>query len=470
MCWKVDRSFYCNIDRPGVVIPGSAHLDLLKDGRIFVSGTFSSVDDLPRPGYAMLHSDGRIDQSFEPWRGRTNVSGRTFLPGGTFRAAALANGSVAVMSDSIEGQRAPYPLTAYLLDPSGTWIQRKLTNAPAVDWGYPPGLILTLGWGGFWARSPVDWSSWTELKRQYWMPLGSDRPPIVDLPFWLWQGQPTAAQAAVVFRALFEEVPMELCKYAVRMPDGGSIIAVSEGTPLRTRARLMRFDKDWHPIPDFSTQFEADYRRSLRLKRTSDGKFLLAGAETIDGSGFPGLVRLDEHGALDRSFLCVTTNGPSSMVYDAAVQSDGRVVICGDFTRVNDAPARFLARLNPDGTLDSTFKAPFVQLSEIQRQRSIRIARLSKLRKGSGQPDPGASDSALSETVQILRMERDAGRAAIHFKGKPRQLYILQAQEPATPNKWINVNSVEARPDGTGVLNDPGSMQHPLRFYRVVTP
>ena len=38
---SIDRSFYCNIDRPTVVIPGSAHLDLLTDGRIFVSGTFS---------------------------------------------------------------------------------------------------------------------------------------------------------------------------------------------------------------------------------------------------------------------------------------------------------------------------------------------------------------------------------------------------------------------------------------------
>ncbi|HUR46881.1 MAG TPA: delta-60 repeat domain-containing protein [Candidatus Saccharimonadales bacterium] len=313
---SIDRSFYCNIDRPGVAIPGSAHLDLLTDGRIFVSGTFSMVDEVPRPGYAMLQSDGRLDQSFEPWQGRTNISGRTFLPGGTFRAAALSNGSVAVMSDSIEGPRAPYPLTAYLLDFSGNWIQRTLTNAPVADWGYPPGLILTLGWGGFWARSPVDWSNWTELKRQYWVPLGSDRPPLVDLPFWLWPGQPTAAQAAVVFQALFEEVPIELCKYAVRMPHGGTVLAVSEGTPLRTKAHLMRFDRDWHPAPDFSTHFESDYRRSLRLKRIPDGKFLLAGAETIEGVGFPGLVRLDEHGALDRTFFCSTTNAPASMVYD----------------------------------------------------------------------------------------------------------------------------------------------------------
>ena len=84
--------------------------------------------------------------------------------------------------------------------------------------------------------------------------------------------------------------------------------------------------------------------------------------------------------------------------------------------------------------------------------------------------DPGASDSTRTETVLITRMDREAGRVAVHFKGKPRQLYILQAQEPAEPNKWINVNSMEAKADGTGALNDPGAGQHPLRFYRLVTP
>ncbi|HUR46880.1 MAG TPA: hypothetical protein VMZ27_13460 [Candidatus Saccharimonadales bacterium] len=111
-----------------------------------------------------------------------------------------------------------------------------------------------------------------------------------------------------------------------------------------------------------------------------------------------------------------------------------------------------------------------MQLSEIHRQRSIRIARLSKLRKGAAQTDSNASDSSRTETVLITRMDREAGHAAVHFKGKPRQLYILQAQEPVEPNKWINVNSTEARADGTGVLNDPGAAQHPLRFYRLVTP
>src|SRR3954471_117728 len=253
------------------------------------------------------------------------------------------------------------------------------------------------------------------------MPRGSDRPPVVDLPFWLWLGQPTAAQAAVVFNSLFEEVPIELCRYAVRMPDGGTVLAVSEGTPLRTRSHLMRFDKDWRPDPSFKTDFEADYRSALSLKRMADGKFLFAGAETLEAAEFPGLVRLDEHGIVDPSFRCEMGNGPGSRVYDLAVQKDGRIVIGGDFTTVNHTPARHLARLNPDGSLDRTFRTRFVQLSEIHRQRSIRIARLTKSRTGLGlaespeeDPSPGkALGPGSVETAVITRMELEPGRAAV---------------------------------------------------------
>jgi hypothetical protein len=212
------------------------------------------------------------------------------------------------------------------------------------------------------------------------------------------------------------------------------------------------------------------------LKRTPDGKFFFAGAETIGGSPLPGLVRLDENGALDPSFRCETTGGPTTRVYDFAFQKDGRILICGDFTHVNGTPAKHLARLNPDGSLDQSFKPPFVQLSEIQRRRSLRIARLSKARATTTRPTanhattPGTAESPAPETCTITSMILEPGRTAVHFKGKPGQLYILQAREPSDPTGWIKVDSVHARPDGTGVLRDPQSLKNPSRLYRIATP
>jgi hypothetical protein len=46
-----------------------------------------------------------------------------------------------------------------------------------------------------------------------------------------------------------------------------------------------------------------------------------------------------------------TTNGTVSAV---AVQSDGQILIGGWFTQVNGIPRQYLARLMPDGALDST--------------------------------------------------------------------------------------------------------------------
>src|SRR5688572_14568692 len=45
-------------------------------------------------------------------------------------------------------------------------------------------------------------------------------------------------------------------------------------------------------------------------------------------------------------------------VYDLAVQPDGKVVIVGPFEQVAGVPRRYIARLNTDGSLDSTFTSP----------------------------------------------------------------------------------------------------------------
>ena len=66
----LDRSFYCDVGRPEATAAFMSHLCLSPDGRVFLSGLFDAVDGIPRPGYSMLLPDGRVDESFTPWRGR----------------------------------------------------------------------------------------------------------------------------------------------------------------------------------------------------------------------------------------------------------------------------------------------------------------------------------------------------------------------------------------------------------------
>ena len=91
-----------------------------------------------------------------------------------------------------------------------------------------------------------------------------------------------------------------------------------------------------------------------------DGKVLVGGSFTqIDGLLKNRVIRLNTNGSLDTSFEAFIMNGE---VRDIVVQTDGKIVVGGTFTtvRVNAAAVNSLtrnriARLNADGSLDSSY-------------------------------------------------------------------------------------------------------------------
>lgn len=85
-----------------------------------------------------------------------------------------------------------------------------------------------------------------------------------------------------------------------------------------------------------------------------DGRALIGGGFTsINNVGRRGVARLNADGSLDTTFN--PGAGVSGVVNAMLLQSDGRLVIAGDFTAINNTPQNRIARLNPDGTLDLTF-------------------------------------------------------------------------------------------------------------------
>jgi len=63
------------------------------------------------------------------------------------------------------------------------------------------------------------------------------------------------------------------------------------------------------------------------------------------------LMRFNSNGIKDESFKKPKIQGGAVF----SVQQDGRIVIGGSFTKVNGQRCERIARLNPDGTLDSSF-------------------------------------------------------------------------------------------------------------------
>lgn len=86
-----------------------------------------------------------------------------------------------------------------------------------------------------------------------------------------------------------------------------------------------------------------------------DGKILIGGDFTaINGTPRGRVARLNADGSLDTTFG-QNEQGVNSTVYSLALQSDGKVLVGGQFWLVNGQSRSRLARLNPDGTLDATF-------------------------------------------------------------------------------------------------------------------
>lgn len=85
-----------------------------------------------------------------------------------------------------------------------------------------------------------------------------------------------------------------------------------------------------------------------------DGKVLIAGEfTTYNGIERNRIARLNPDGSLDTSFD--PGNGPSEVVKSILLQPDGKILIGGLFSNYNGTARNRIARLNPDGSLDTSF-------------------------------------------------------------------------------------------------------------------
>jgi uncharacterized delta-60 repeat protein len=88
------------------------------------------------------------------------------------------------------------------------------------------------------------------------------------------------------------------------------------------------------------------------LEVQADGKILMGGFFTsVGGIARNYIARLNADGTLDSSF----NPNASYQVFSLAVQADSKILIGGQFTTVGGVTRSRIARLNADGTLDSTF-------------------------------------------------------------------------------------------------------------------
>lgn len=281
----------------------------------------------------------------------------------------------------------------------------------------------------------------------------------------------------------FLGLPLELCRYAVRLPDGGAVVAVVHG--FRSTGwgpgRFLRFNKDWQVDWSYTNHFEAQYHNDLRLAVDQEGRLLVAGQlRTLNGEPFHGLKRLTADGATDPSFQAHFAGGfGRTRIAAITVQPNGQIVVGGVFTELNGAPAFNLVRLQFDGSLDESFSRHFV--SDLQIHAEAGRARMLVDRLPTSPPearrqppigaDPiaeAAQPAEMTETISI-QLTWSGERAEIELRGTPGRTYVLQAANLLSKPSWISVATNTADANGVARVQDGAAQTYPMRFYRVFT-
>lgn len=272
------------------------------DGRILAAGWFTSIGRLPKIKFARLSpADGSADPDFADGTGIYDSS-NAYVVAVQADGKTLIGGQEGILRINADGT---------LDDGFHTDLAGEFPSIVAIA-PHPDGKIFI---GGFF--SSVGGVARTNIAR-----LQADGS--LDTSFEL--GIPPIAQVGAI----------------VIQPDGK--IVTNGGFDLAGGpSSLARFNSDG----SVDASFQSVPGIGSRIYRLANGSFLASGPN--------GLVRLTSSGALDSTF---ETQVAADSIYSIAVQSDGAIVIGGQFTSVNGQPRSRIARFDAQGVLDAGFVVP----------------------------------------------------------------------------------------------------------------
>src|SRR5713101_7134290 len=307
------------------------------DAQILVGGDFTTFGGggsgmTARNHIARLNLDGTLDTSFDPGANQTAVivlavqADNKILVGGTF--TMLGGGGTGIYPRNFIGRLYADGTLENSFDPgANNTVQALAVQADGKI--VAGGSFTTLGNGGTAARN--------RLGR-----LNADG--TLDTGFAPGANRPVLA--------------LEL-QADGKILVAGSFTALSgTGSGSTPRNRIGRLNPDG----TVDTGFDPGANRPIRaLAVQTNGKILVAGDFTTLGGGGTGttprkrLGRLNPDGTLDTSF----NPGADQSVRALAVQVDGKILVAGDFTTLRGGGVTMvrnhLGRLNSDGTLDTSF-------------------------------------------------------------------------------------------------------------------
>ena len=288
------------------------------DGKIIIGGNFTAYNGTAINRIARLNSDGTSDATFTPGTGADNI----------IRTIAIQSDGKIIIGGTFTNYNGSTLNNIARLNSNGT-----------ID------VTFTLGTG---ANSTVntavlqgdgkiiiggDFTSYNGTSRNRIARLNADG--TLDATF-----DPGVGANATVFSTAIQS-------------DGKIVIGGSFSTyNSNTKNFIARINSNGSFDASFAGTGTNGTIRTIRIQ--SDGKIFMAGVfNTYDGVARISVARANSDGSLDISFEPGT--GANSAVRTSAIQSDGKILIGGEFTSYNTTAINRIARLNSDGSIDATF-------------------------------------------------------------------------------------------------------------------
>ena len=144
--------------------------------------------------------------------------------------------------------------------------------------------------------------------------------------------------------------------YTSSIQPDGKIIVGGNFTAFNgvTAGRLVRLNNDGSHDPTFNSAIAAVNGIIYQIALQPDGKVIIAGSFTVyNGTTVNRIARIFPDGSLDTTFA--TGLGTSANITNIQIQPDGKIILAGNFSSFNGVDANKIVRLNPDGSNDITF-------------------------------------------------------------------------------------------------------------------